>query len=62
MFVRIAVDGVLEQITADTAVVEQRVALAGSAVADDPLAFGAAVKQEAQQCVPDGFGPRRSFG
>ena len=57
VLVRIAVDGVLEQIAADTAVVEQRVALTGCAVADDPLALGVAVEQEAQQLVADRLSP-----
>ena len=49
VLVRVAVDGVLEQVGADSAVVEQGVALAGCAVADDSLALGAAVEQESQQ-------------
>ena len=46
VLVRITVDRVLEQIAANTAVVEQRVALAGRSVSDDPLALGTAVEQE----------------
>src|SRR5688500_17781316 len=41
VFVRIAIHGVLEQITADAAIVEQRVALTGCPITDDSLALGA---------------------
>ena len=44
VLVWVAVHRVLEQVAADTAVVQQCVALAGCAVADDPLPFGAAVE------------------
>src|SRR5438270_2295098 len=43
MLVRVAVDGVFEQVGADPAVVEQSVPFARRAVADDPLALGAAL-------------------
>jgi hypothetical protein len=46
MFVRIAVDDVLEQIAADPAVVEQGVFHARRTVADHALAVGVALKQE----------------
>ena len=38
LLVRVEVDGVVEEVRADAAVVEQRVALGRRAVADDPLA------------------------
>ena len=60
VLVRIAVDGVLEQIAADTAVVEQRVALAGCSIPNDSLALGATVEQESQQLVADSLSPRAS--
>ena len=58
VLVRVAVDGVLEQIAADSAVVEQRVALTGCSVTDDSLALGATVEQESQELVADGLSPR----
>ena len=53
LLVRAAVDGVLEQVLADAAVVEQRVALARGAVADDPLALGARRQEEVEQVALD---------
>ena len=49
LLVRVAVDRELEQVGADAAVVEQRVALAGRAVAGDPLALASACDQELEQ-------------
>ena len=53
MLVRVAVDGVGEQVGPDAAVVEQRVALARRAVADDRLPGAAALEQELEQVVAD---------
>ena len=49
VLVRVAVDRVVEQVGADPAVVEQRVALARGAVADDLLALAAEPDQELEQ-------------
>src|SRR3954470_3031954 len=57
VLVRVAVDGVFEQITAYAAVVEQRVALTGCSITDDLLALGAAVEQESQELVADSLSP-----
>ena len=48
VLVRVAVDGVVEEVGADAAVVEQRVALAGRAVADDLLAVAAEARSAAR--------------
>src|SRR5512147_1618882 len=59
LLVRVAVDRELEQVGADAAVVEQRVSLAGSAVADDAFAIATALDQELEQ-LPLGLDhPRR---
>src|ERR1700736_3973765 len=58
MLVWITVDDVLEQIAADPAVVEQGVAVARRAVADDALAVGAALEQEPQYVVAERLGAR----
>jgi hypothetical protein len=44
VFVRVAVDGVLEQIAAYTAAIEQRLALGRCSITDDSLALGATVE------------------
>ena len=49
LLVRVAVDRVVEEVRADAAVVEQRVALAGRAVAGDRLPARLASMQERQQ-------------
>src|SRR5262249_48885967 len=51
MFVRIAVDCVLEQVATNPAVVEQGVTLARRTVADDALAVGTTLQQKPQQIV-----------
>jgi hypothetical protein len=48
LLIRIAVDGELEQVAPDPAVVEQRVALAGSTISSDALTITARVDQELQ--------------
>lgn len=48
VLVWIAVDGVLEKIAANAAVVEKRVALAGGSVPDHPFALCTAVEQKTQ--------------
>ena len=63
LLVRIGVDGEVEEIGADAAVVEQRVALARRAVADDLLAAFFRVDQERQELALGGPRPaRRSRG
>ena len=57
MLIRVAINGVLEQIAADSAVVEQCVALAGAPVTNHSLTLGVAIKQETQQIVADCLGP-----
>ena len=59
LLVRVAVDRELEQVGADPAVVEQRVSLAGSAVAGDALAIAAALDQELEQPPLGLLDPRR---
>ncbi len=49
VLVRVAVDRVVEEVGADPAVVEQRVALARRAVADDLLAGAPELDQEVEQ-------------
>jgi hypothetical protein len=49
VLVRVAVDRVVEEIGTDPAVVEERVPLAWSAVADDLLALAAQTDQELEQ-------------
>jgi hypothetical protein len=49
VFVRVAVDGVIEEVGADPTVVEQGVALAGCTVADDLLSLALEVDQELEQ-------------
>ena len=49
LLVGVAVDGEVEQVRADAAVVEQRVALARRAVAGDPLALAAPLDEELEQ-------------
>ena len=49
LFIRIAIDGVIDEIGADAAVVQQRIALARGAVANDFLAAFPGVDEEAEQ-------------
>ena len=61
LLVRVAVDGEVEQVGADAAVVEKRVALAGGAVAGHPLALPPAVDQELEQAPLGLLDPRREL-
>ena len=49
LLVRVPVDGVVEEVRPDAAVVEERVALARCAVADDVLAFAAKADQQLEE-------------
>ncbi len=49
LFIGVTVDGVVEKIAADAAVVEQRVSFAGRAVAGDGLAVSLGLDEERQQ-------------
>ena len=51
VLVRVAVDRVVEEIGADAAVVQERVALAGSAVPDDLLPLAAELDEEIEECA-----------
>ena len=62
LLVGVAVDRELEQVGADAAVVEQRVALAGGAVAGDALAVAAALDQELEQAPLGLLDLRRETG
>jgi len=54
MFVRVAVDRERQQVLADASVVEQRVALAGRAVAGNRGALAGASNEELKQFIPGG--------
>lgn len=56
VLVRVAVDGVFDEVRADSAVVQQRVALTRGAVADHALARGPIVQQQPQQAVAEILG------
>ena len=55
VLIRIAIDREVEEILADAAIVEQRVALPGRAVAADPLALSLQVDQRGEQIAFHGF-------
>ena len=60
VLVRVAVDRVVEEVRADAAVVQQRVALPGRAVAGDRLAGALGVDQELEQLRIWSLSPARA--
>src|SRR5215210_26868 len=58
LLIWIAVDGVLEKVGADPAVVEERVALSGGAVARDDLALSARADEELEEVSLERLDPR----
>src|ERR1044071_8917493 len=51
LLVRVAIDGVVEEIGADTAIIEQSVTFSGSAIARDAFALASGIDEELEEAA-----------